>query len=92
MWDNIKGIFAIVLGVALLKSCLWPDKADAPVTSTSQPSRPVTAKDLPYPEVGIPGVVPPEGKTVHLNYRKGEPPVAIYCRDVGGKVVCKPAK
>lgn len=61
-------------------------------TAASQPPPPITAKDLPYPEVGIPGVVPPEGKTVHLNYKKSEAPVAIICRDVGGKVECRSAK
>lgn len=67
---------------------------DIPNSAASQAHSPnaVTAKDLPYPEVGIPGHVAPEGRTVYLDYRKGEPPVAIHCREVGGKAVCKPAK
>ena len=88
MWETIKGLLALFILVAMVKAWFWP-KPETRVEISDQTSRPITAKDLPYPEVGIPGHVPPEGKTVYLNYQKSGPPIAINCREVGGKIECK---
>ncbi|MGS1128679.1 hypothetical protein ACVCL3_16925 [Rhodanobacter sp. UC4437_H4] len=83
----IAALCIIGLGVTGYQA-IFGDDSPKVTYKSSPPTRAITAKDLRYPEVGIPGHVAPEKKKLYLNYEKGKPPVAIRCDEAG----CEAAK
>jgi len=98
MGEVIKVVVGITVCLVLVKSCLTVDLEEVPTTPDTTSPSPSSGSTVESPVPAIPasprtiGATKPEEKTMYLNYKKGEPPVAITCREVAGKVVCKPAK
>ena len=92
MGEVIKVVVGMTICLLLVKSCLTvdPNKDSAKVASEPPPSTNVESRSpsslRPLSEAK------PEEKSAYLNYKKGEPSVAITCREIRGKVECKPAK
>ena len=93
MGEVIKVVVGITICLFVVKSCLTTDLDEKPAEFVSNPApASISTPGQSAPELKSSSGTKPDEKTVYMNLRKGEPPVAITCREVGGQISCKPAK